>query len=191
MNKFVVSILERLSKAAQFLLFLLMAIVVYVSGLDLSLDLRVFVVDNYCPTGLRHKFGTSNEVTEYFHHVDWCEMWWWHSFRVITRLFAGVVVGLQILILPALLRPRRPLRIYPLSVVFAISVIHAMYLASLFHQDWTQGACMRGRYDIYLTEDQCYEQLGSFGDQRFYYPAAVVLTFLIVRRRVTRTPQNA
>jgi hypothetical protein len=177
------------------LLWAVLVVILYNVTLDLSLTVREYVFENYCPSQERYHFGTWHPVTEYYNRVDWCDTSWWHTFRLLTRIYYGFIAGVLVSITASIIIPNGLTNRIAAGFIVFVCVINALWIAFEPMKNYTYRSCLlhlyeqekdwdkSGKYKI-LTKEDCEIQLGPYGDQRLYFPLATLATFVIARRRV-------
>lgn len=166
---------------------MLVAVTAYFSADIFSALARDHVFNNLCPAPLMHRWEDSL--------VDWCDTWWWHSFRLLTRIIPGVAVALVLVLGARLLLPRKRLAYYfAAAFVMLLILAHSYYLSRVSSSGPVALDCMYNRTDwvgqVKVTEAECRRVFGSFGDQRFYFPdvVAVVSLYFFWRRAKSFPP---
>jgi hypothetical protein len=181
---------RKLLSVTFFMIWAIIAITLYIYGLDISLDLRIWVFNNYCPQELSHGW---NQELDNKNWVDWCGAFWWHPFRLISRCIVAIVFGglISISARALLLNSKTPLKTAFL-LALAISSLHILFFA-LFEpamKNYFFHACFRG-FDPNILRETCAQQLGFLGDQRFFYPIGISVTcwlFHVKHRPVQANP---
>ncbi|MBK6743036.1 MAG: hypothetical protein IPG66_08690 [Hydrogenophilales bacterium] len=167
----------------------MLAVVVYNYGHRLADYFRAFVFDNLCPEDVMHPLLSRDPLTrEIVDWVDWCDTFWWHPFRLSTRIVFGAATALTIGLLARAFLPRTIKAITRatvfVSIMAGLHIYWKVFGADM--TDMTQHACAWGQKSAEL----CHQQLGYFGDQRLYYPYVVALTAVYLlryeRRRIRR-----
>lgn len=189
----------------RFAFWILIAIAIYNISLNFALTVREYVFQNLCPSNVRYPLQTWNPITDYHNRVDWCDTSWWHTFRLSTRIYYGFVAGGLISLSAWILIPTRGIaNSFAIRFVVLLCLIHALLIMTEIMINYTQNACLWRWYDTKaewdddsygdkywrLTMEDCRIQLGSFGDQRFYFPLATLATCLIARRQNLRRIQG-
>jgi hypothetical protein len=171
--------------------FLAVALFLYIFFSVTVQDIKLLAFENLCSAAIRHHFDTTDPLTNYQNHVDWCEVWWWHPFRLFITLIHGSLTALLMILFCLLLDKKfSQAKIYT-RIVVVISFVHLAYmLLQTGHRQYTQYACRWGRYSDLVTAEDCIIQLGTFGDIRLYFPLAVSLTFLLVSRHLRNKKDN-
>lgn len=133
-------------------------------------EIREYSFQNFCPEVLRHPLH-SLEVT----YNRWCDIWWWHPLRVLSRLIPGAF-GLLSICLLLRFYLRNTLSGYLFTAIFVSlgSLLRiALYVADPF-KHWFRLECLFGR-DPSIT-GLCVQQLGPYGDQTLYLPVMFTLS---------------
>jgi hypothetical protein len=156
-------------------------VMLYNLGLWLAMESRVWLFDHACPPGLLHSWYSPDRLTSEYYLVDWCDIWWWHPFRLFTRLVFAVLVAFGMVslgrrLLPSTSGASRGSNIF-ISVVAGVHIL-LNYVIFAGMVDMTSSACLWG----WESAEVCREILGTFGDQRFYYPLTVVGVALYLSR---------
>lgn len=147
-------------------------------------EMRMYAFDNWCNANIRYPFQDSG-------HVDWCDVWWWHPLRALSRLIPGIAGGLALYWLcGAYLRRSNTGYLF---TAIALTIAPVLKLAYVFlepFKDWFKKQCLFG-LDPNLAH-ACAQQLGSYGDQRFYIPILLPLVFWLLYHRTKKatTPKE-
>jgi hypothetical protein len=184
----------------RYVFWMLLAVVIYNIALELALTVREYVFQNVCPSDVRYSLRTWHPVTDYHNRVDWCDTYWWHTFRLSTRVYYGFISGALIALSGIVLISMTGIaNSLAIRFVILLCLIHTLSILTEVMINYTQNACLKHWYENRsvwdeeesvsekfkkLTKDDCEKQLGQFGDQRFYFPLATLATFVIARRRV-------
>lgn len=162
-------------------IWMLVAVTAYFSADIFAAQVRDHVFNNMCPSPLMHRWEDSL--------IDWCDTWWWHSFRLLTRIIPGVAVASVLVLGARLLLPQKRLAYYFAAVfVMLLILANSYYLSRVSSSGSVALDCMYNRKDwvgqVKVTEEECRRIFGSFGDQRFYFPdvVAVVSLYFFWRR---------
>lgn len=83
--------------------FLAVALFLYIFFSVTVQDIKLLVFENLCSADIRHHFDTTDPLTNYQNHVDWCEVWWWHPFRLFITLIHGSLTALLMILFCLLL----------------------------------------------------------------------------------------
>ncbi len=163
--------------ALRFLVWLIVVVLIYSYANVFVQEIKQLVFDNACAPEFQHHLLTTDSTSDYKNHVDWCETWWWHPFRLSITLLIGSVTGLLIFsITVAIVCRRDSIRTYN-TLPISISITHtAFMLIRPSHKEYTQWVCRWHFYNEQITASDCAIQLGSFGDIRLYFPFAVATT---------------
>lgn len=173
MEKIIRAITHKIFKFFWGLILLVLFVLIYNAGIYFLHEVQEWVYDVGCPLNNKHNFDSYSVDGSMYFQADWCEQWWWHPFRALNRIFTAICSAT---ILIAIM-PKKWLRSSYLGlwvVVFVWIHILAINENILFHE-WFQDACLHRNRDT--TKELCELQLGSFGDVRFFYPLAFMLTF--------------
>ncbi|MCX7140803.1 MAG: hypothetical protein NT123_06840 [Proteobacteria bacterium] len=151
--------------------FIVLAIFIY--GMVLGDILREYAFVNVCPAAAAHPSDLANTRN----YADWCDVTWWHPFRLSTRILLGVVAGSCVALCTRFLLPQNP-NSYRTATVFLYIMIILALLLSVEEASYRQTGmfmCGMGQHDKMPLVD-CMQQFGPYGDQRFYYPITVLLS---------------
>ena len=151
----------------------------YSLGLEVGDQTRVWVFDGMCPAEAKQVWP-----------LEWCEMVWWHPFRLATRVLPAFVVGIVLFVLVSHTRRFTRLAVSQwgsaLLIWLACHVLWIAHLSPAMLTGMIQRDCLKGRYSADLDWAQCQTQLGRFGDQRLYYPLTVGITLAYLIRNSRR-----
>ncbi len=142
--------------------FLVVGILVAVGGI--GGEMREYAFENSCPGSMRHVLHETEDT-----YASWCDTWWWHPLRALSRLIPGAI-GLLTIWLFCRFYLRNTLSGYLFTAIFVTlgSLLRiALYLAEPF-KNWFTNECLLGT-DPGL-HSLCVQQLGPYGDQYFYLP---------------------
>ena len=136
--------------------------------------LRQGVFIYVCPAAASHPSDLANTSN----YADWCDVFWWHPFRLGTRVVLGIIIGILMAQITRFFFRRNIRTIRAVTVLTYIGIL--VFIACTDIWDTMKGTGMRicglRMYDQIALVD-CIEQFGAFGDQRHYYPWAVLVAF--------------
>lgn len=170
-NEIIQRVLSTLLRITKLICWSLLATLVYFQFQELALNLRVAVFEGFCPPELQHHW--------YDGHVDWCDSAWWHPFRLASRIMLATAVATTLYYAGKVLTiASKDFCGYCFYALITLAGLNAAYIAWLESpmRNYFQHACFR-RFDPDITSELCAIQLGTLGDQRFYYPLVVILAF--------------
>ena len=133
-------------------------------------EIREYAFVNMCPIDLRHVLHGAPDT-----YSSWCDIWWWHPLRALSRLIPGVV-ALFVVFLFCRFYLRNALSGYLFTAILvtcgsALRVI--LYVLEPFKHEFRLN-CLFGKDPTF--REACVQQLGSYGDQTFYLPILFTLT---------------
>lgn len=160
------------------LLWMLLTTCIFIKGIDLGYDARVYAFDNWCPAEVRHSMDQRDLNEE---RIDWCDTSWWHPYRLATRVLPGfMAAALMVFFARLLLSNSMNLskrRVFFVSSVAALWVSYFSLMPP--YKAPVKYFCLWSYHEA-VSPAQCAKYLGTFGDQRLYYAGSVVIFFVLL-----------